>query len=136
AGGRRFRRITNPTALLDLWAEETADRPTRPLAHLLAQNSQPLVRELGAGPCPPRAAGIDRALTGAAAGSLVAPFITAVPVVEVWVASSAAPEELCTTRPGPPGARAGGPSPPGVDRVLSREHHSDYDESTTAKRWG
>jgi len=39
-------------------------------------------------------AGIDHALTGPAAASLVAPFITAVPVAEVWVTATAAPEEL------------------------------------------
>lgn len=39
--------------------------------------------------------GIAYALTGAAAGSFVAPFVTAIPVVEVWVQATAASEELC-----------------------------------------
>jgi hypothetical protein len=76
----RVRRLTNPTALLDLWAEENTDRPARTSAYLLAQTPRQLIQELG------RALGrnrIDYALTAAAAGSLVAPFITAVPVVEV-----------------------------------------------------
>ena len=38
--------------------------------------------------------GIDYALTGAAGATLVAPFVTAVPVAEVWVNATAAPEEL------------------------------------------
>ncbi|MFH1329214.1 MAG: hypothetical protein ABIJ48_00930 [Actinomycetota bacterium] len=90
-GRNRVRRVANPTALLDLWAEETADRPTRTLAYLLAQTPQQLIRELGGRL---ERAGIDHALTGAAAGSLIAPFVTAVPVVEVWVAAGAAPEEV------------------------------------------
>jgi hypothetical protein len=91
AGRKRVRRVTNPTALLDLWAEETADRPTRTPAHLLAQTPRQLIQGLGGNL---GQAGMDHALTGAAAGSLVAPFITAVPVAEVWVAARAAPEEL------------------------------------------
>jgi len=92
AGPSRVRRVTNPTALIDLWAEENVERPTRTLAHLLAQTPQRLVRELGLGLGRSR---IDYALTGAAAGSLVAPFITAVPVVEVWVQATAAVEQIC-----------------------------------------
>ncbi|MBI3648619.1 MAG: hypothetical protein HY240_07725 [Actinobacteria bacterium] len=90
-GPNRVRRLTNPTALLDLWAEENVERPTRTLGHLLAQTPQELIRELGGNL---GRSGGDYALTGAAAGSLVAPFITAVPVVEVWVAATAAPEDL------------------------------------------
>jgi hypothetical protein len=90
-GRQRVRRVTNPTALLDLWAEENVERLTRTLGHLLAQTPQQLIKGLG-GNLGRR--GIDYALTGAAAGSLVAPFITAVPVVDVWVTATAAPEEL------------------------------------------
>lgn len=91
-GPNRVRHVTNPTALLDLWAEENVERPTRTLAHLLAQTPQLLIKELG------RRLGrhhIDYALTGAAAGSLIAPFTTAIPVVEVWVQATAAAERLC-----------------------------------------
>lgn len=91
-GPNRVRRVTNPTALLDLWAEESVERLTRTLAYLLAQTPQQLIKELGGNL---GRGGIDYALTGAAAGSLVAPFITAVPVVDVWVKATAAPEELC-----------------------------------------
>ena len=91
-GPNRVRRVTNPTALLDLWAEENADRRVQILAYLLAQTPRQLIKELGANLDRSR---IDYALTGAAAGSLIAPFITAVPVVEVWVQATAAAEELC-----------------------------------------
>jgi hypothetical protein len=91
AGPKRVRRVANPTALLDLWAEETADRPIRTPAYLLAQTPRQLIRDLGDNL---GRVGIEHALTGAAAGSLIAPFITAVPVAEVWVAAGAAPEEL------------------------------------------
>lgn len=92
AGPKRVRRVTNPSALLDLWAEESIDRPTRTLAHLLAHTPGRLIDGLGDNL---GRNGIDYALTGTAAGSLVAPFITAVPVVEVWVQATAAPEALC-----------------------------------------
>jgi hypothetical protein len=91
AGPKRVRRVTNPTALFDLWAEENADRPTRTLAYLLAQTPHQLIEELARNL---GRSGIDYALTGAAAGSLVAPFITAVPVVDVWVQATAASEQL------------------------------------------
>jgi hypothetical protein len=90
-GPRRVRRVSDPAALLDLWAEETADRPDRTTAYLLAQSPRQLITELGSGL---DRSGIAYALTGAAAGSLVAPFTTAVPVAEVWVTAAAAPGQL------------------------------------------
>lgn len=90
-GPRRVRRVADPAALLDLWAEETADRPTRTRAYLLAQSPRQLITELGSGL---DHSGIAYALTGAAAGSLVAPFTTAVPIAEVWVTATTAPEQL------------------------------------------
>ncbi len=91
AGPKRIRRLANPTALIDLWAEENADRTIRTPAYLLEQAPQRLIKQLGER----LARGhIEYALTGAAAGRLVAPFITAVPVVEVWVADTAAAGEL------------------------------------------
>lgn len=91
SGPQRVRRVTNRAALLDLWAEEQLERPRRTLGHLLAQTPQQLIQQLGTNL---GRAGIDYALTGAAAANLVAPFVTAVPVVEVWVAETAAPEQL------------------------------------------
>lgn len=90
-GPSRVRRVTNPTALLDLWAEENVERPIRTLGYLLAQTPAQLINQLAGNL---ERSGIEYALTGAAAASLIAPFITAVPVVEVWVRATAAPEEL------------------------------------------
>lgn len=91
-GPKRVRRITNPTALLDLWAEETVERPARTFAYLLAPTPKQLIKDLGANI---ERGGLKYALTGAAAASLVAPFITAVPVVELWVTASATPRDVC-----------------------------------------
>lgn len=90
-GPQRVRHVVDPTALLDLWAEEQADRPRRTLAFFLAQTPHQLIERLGANL---ERAGIDYALTGAAGASLLAPFVTAIPVTELWVAATAAPEEL------------------------------------------
>jgi hypothetical protein len=91
SGPGRVRRVVNPSALLDLWAEETAERTTRTTAFLLAQTPKQLMGKLASGL---DHAGIEHALTGAAGASLVAPFVTAIPVVEVWVMATASPDEL------------------------------------------
>jgi hypothetical protein len=39
--------------------------------------------------------GVDHALTGPAAGSMMAPFVTAVPVVDVWTTATADPDRVC-----------------------------------------
>jgi hypothetical protein len=90
-GPQRVRRLTNPTALLDLWAEENVDRPRRTAGYALARTPQELVRELGRGL---DARGLTHAVTGAAAASLIAPFVTAVPIVQVWVSAKAPPEDV------------------------------------------
>lgn len=92
SGPSRVRRVVNPSALLDLWAEETAERTTRTTAFLLAQTPKQLMGKVAFGLA---RAGIQHALTGAAGASLVAPFITAIPVVEVWVTAMASPDEFC-----------------------------------------
>lgn len=91
AGPARVRRVVNRAALLDLWAEENVDEPMRTVGYLLAQTPRQLIEAVGANLERSR---IDYALTGAAAASLVAPFVTAVPVAEVWVAAVAAAEDL------------------------------------------
>lgn len=91
-GPGRTRHVDNPAALLDLWAEEQRYRPLRTRAFLLAQTTRQVIDVLDAGL---EKAGIEHALTGAAGASLLAPFVTAVPVVEVWVAATEAPERLC-----------------------------------------
>lgn len=90
-GPNQVRRLTNPTALLDLWAEENVDTPTRTFAYLLARTPQRLIKQLSANL---EDAGVDYALTGAAAASIVAPFITALPVAEVWTPEKIDPREL------------------------------------------
>jgi len=90
-GPNRVRRVTNPTALLDLLYEEIEEQPTRTLGYLLAQTPQQLIKKLGTNL---EQSGIEYALTGAAAASLIAPFVTAIPVVDVWVPVRAAPDEL------------------------------------------
>jgi hypothetical protein len=85
------RRVTNPTALLDLYAEENVALPARTPGYLLAQTPDQLIKRLATNL---RRSGIEYALTGAAAASAIAPFVTAIPIVEVWVMERVAPEEL------------------------------------------
>lgn len=91
SGPRRVRRLTNPAALLDLWAEENLEKPTRTLGYILAQTPRQLVTLVGT---KLGNVGIEYALTGPAGASLVAPFITTIPVADVWVAAAAAPDDL------------------------------------------
>lgn len=91
AGPRRVRRIANATALLDLLAEESADRYASVHGYLLAQSPAQLVERLGAAL---DGADIKYALTGAAGAVLVAPSITAVPVVTAWTEEGLAAEQL------------------------------------------
>jgi hypothetical protein len=91
SGPRRVRRVTNRTGLLDLWAEENEGRQIRIPGYLLAQTPAQLISYL-AGRL--ERSEIAYALTGPAAANVIAPFITSVPVVEVWVSATAAPEEL------------------------------------------
>jgi CBS domain-containing protein len=91
AGPKRVRRMSNPTALLDLWTEEQDEHATRTPGFLLARGPRELIRRLAGNL---EHAEIEYALTGSAGASLVAPFVTAIPVVELWVRSTASPEEL------------------------------------------
>ena len=91
AGPQRVRQVMNATALLDLWAEEDDPRPTRISGHILAQTPGQLVKKLAGNLAE---SGVGYALTGAGAASMLAPFVTAVPVLEVWVSASLAPGEL------------------------------------------
>ncbi len=91
AGPQRRRRLVNPTALLDLWAEEHRDSLTQHTGYLLAQTDEQLARLVGARLAQ---AEVDYALTGAAGARLVAPFVTAVPVVTAWVPATIDPLEL------------------------------------------
>ena len=86
SGPNKTRRLSNPPALLDLWAEENRDRPLRQPSFLLAQTSDHLISSLCDGL---ETAGVDYALTGSAAAARIAPFLTDVPIAEVWLASTA-----------------------------------------------
>ena len=83
AGPKRTRRVENPTALLDLWAEEMRDRGVEQLrAFRLARDPRAQAKTLS------RAlteAKIEHAVTGPAAAGRLAPFITAIPVTDIWV---------------------------------------------------
>ncbi len=83
AGPRRVRRLINPGRLLDLWAEENRDRRTE---RLTAFRLAPAPQQLGIDVANAlNRAGIAYALTGAYVAAREAPFVTAVPVVDVWV---------------------------------------------------
>ena len=83
AGPRKVRRVDDPRALLDLWAEEAKDRGVlRARAFRLARNAEELSEAVVAGL---DERGVACALTSAAAASRVAPLVTAVPVTEIWV---------------------------------------------------
>lgn len=91
-GPARVRRLVNPTALLDLWVEENVDRAVvRTSAYRLGRTPQELVRRvverLGK-------AHIRYALTGAAAAIELAPFVTSIPTVDVWVDAGLSSQEV------------------------------------------
>jgi hypothetical protein len=83
AGPQRTRHVTNPAGLLDLWAEEMRDRGVRQLrAFRLSRDPRAQARTLS------RAldhANIEHAVTGAAGAARLAPFVTAIPVIDIWV---------------------------------------------------
>ncbi|MCA0329540.1 MAG: hypothetical protein LCI03_06490 [Actinobacteria bacterium] len=82
-GPRKTRRVSDPGGLLDVWAAEMRDRDLRTLrAHRLARNPEALAATLSKALT---SAGLDHAVTGAAAAARLAPFVTAIPVTEVWV---------------------------------------------------
>ena len=85
-GPRKVRRITNPEALLDLWAEEERERGARrTAAFVLARpgiRTAALLSERLAG------AGIMHAITGIAAAAILAPALTSVPITHVRVTAA------------------------------------------------
>ncbi|WP_419945135.1 hypothetical protein [Candidatus Poriferisodalis sp.] len=88
AGPSKRRRLVEPSALFDLWAEEHRDRSRRYPAFILASATDDVTatvcRNL-------ESAGVTYALTGAAAIARVAPILTSIPVVEVWFEGIADP---------------------------------------------
>jgi hypothetical protein len=91
-GPKRVRRVVDRTALLDLWGEENQDRAVeRVRAYQLAREPHELVDAVSGGL---ETAGIEHAVTGAAAAARIAPFVTAVPVAEIWLSSIASIEDI------------------------------------------
>ncbi|OIN81314.1 type IV toxin-antitoxin system AbiEi family antitoxin [Mycobacterium malmoense] len=82
-GPKRIRRVSNPTALLDLWAEEMRDRRVSWVrAFRLARDTRTYARSLS--DLLTRAK-IDHAVTGPAGAARLAPFITSFQVVDIWI---------------------------------------------------
>lgn len=92
AGPSKQRRLVEPSALLDLWVEEHRDRSRRHLAFMLASDSEDLAATVCHGL---ESTEVSYALTGAAAIARIAPILTSVPVVEVWLEGSADPRAVC-----------------------------------------
>jgi len=93
-GPRKVRRVTNPRALLDLWAEEEQERGARRtgafvLARPGTRTAAMLSERLDA-------AGITHAITGIAAAAILAPALTSVPVTQVRVAAAVTASEALT----------------------------------------
>lgn len=87
-GPKRIRRVSNPTALLDLWAEEMHDRRVnRVRAFRLARDARAHAKTLSA---LLEAADITHAVTGPAGAARLAPFVTSVPVVDIWITQAIA----------------------------------------------
>ena len=103
SGPHRRRVLANATALLDLWVEEaTREGVERVRAYRLSREPRARATEVGHAFA---AKHIDHSFTGAAAALWLAPFVTSVPVVEVWIsrrtdaktAATAAQAELVQT---------------------------------------
>lgn len=85
-GPKTVRHVLNASALLDLWAEEERSRTLRTPGFVLAQTPRQLLEKVAKAL---EQAEIDHATTGAAAANLLAPFVTAIPVIELWVTALA-----------------------------------------------
>jgi hypothetical protein len=91
-GPARVRRLVNPSALLDLWAEENVDRAVvRTAAYRLARTPEELVKRIAERL---EMAQIRYALTGAAAAMGLAPFVTSIPTVDVWLDAGVSANEV------------------------------------------
>lgn len=92
AGPKRTRRVANPTALLDLWAEEMRDRGVKQLrAFRLARDPRAQAKTLSRLLAE---AHIEHAVTGPAGVAALAPFITAIPVTDIWIADTVALDDV------------------------------------------
>lgn len=110
-GPNRVRQLSDPGALLDLWAEENVAKPELVKAYVLSRSPQELIERVARSL---DKKGVVHGLTGAAAASLIAPFATAIPVMDVWVSEASRPEDLY-------GYLGGEPVPDGENVVLLQE---------------
>lgn len=95
AGPAKIRRVADPTALLDLWVEETRDLDiVRTSALRPARTPRELVWNVAHGL---DAGNIGHAVTGAAAAALLARSATLAPVVEVWATEAVAVADVLRT---------------------------------------
>lgn len=91
-GPQRTRHVTDPTALLDLWAEEMRDRGVKQLrVFRLARDPRTQAKTLSRLLAEAK---IEHAITGPAGAALHAPFITAIPVNDVWIADTLALDDV------------------------------------------
>jgi len=87
-GPRKTRRVSNPAALLDLWAEEMRDRSVKQLrAFRLARDPRAQARTLSRLIAEAK---IEHAVTGPAGAARLASFITAIPVTDIWISDTVA----------------------------------------------
>jgi hypothetical protein len=88
SGPRKTRRVTNPAALLDLWAEEMRDRSVKQLrAFRLARDPRAQARTLSRLIAEAK---IEHAVTGPAGAARLASFITTIPVTDIWISDTVA----------------------------------------------
>ena len=92
AGPSKRRHLVEPSALFDLWVEENRDRSRRYTAFMLASTTDDVAATVCRGL---ESAGVTYALTGAAAIARIAPILTSIPVVEVWLEELADPASVC-----------------------------------------
>jgi len=87
-GPKRTRRVERPAALLDLWAEEMRDRRIKQVrAFRLARDPRAQAKTLSRALAEAK---IEHAVTGSAGAARLAPFITAIPVTDIWIADTVA----------------------------------------------
>jgi hypothetical protein len=90
-GPQRIRRVTNPTALLDLWVEEMRDRKVRQLrAFRLSRNPRSRARILSNAL---ESENVEHAVTGPAGAAQLAPFISAIPITDIWITDTVSLED-------------------------------------------
>jgi hypothetical protein len=85
SGPKKIRRLLKPAALLDLWVEEATDHGVRRLAcYRFVQQPEKLLDQLSTAL---QDQGVRHAASGTAAANRLAPFLTSVPFVGIWVAA-------------------------------------------------